>query len=40
MLVPQDDTPEPNLTDALQAAYDLLDDVADALQLLVEEREK
>ena len=40
MLVAHDDTPEPNLIDALQAAYDVLDDVADELQLLIEEREK
>jgi hypothetical protein len=40
MLVAHDDTPEPTLIDALQAAYDVLDDVADELQLLIEEREK
>ena len=40
MLVPTDDTPEPNLADALQAAYDVLDDVAAELQLLIEEREQ
>jgi len=40
MLVAHDDMPEPNLIDALQAAHDVLDDVADELQLLIEEREK
>lgn len=41
MLTSQDDIPDASsLIDALQAAYDLLDDVAAELQVLIEEHEK